>query len=204
MQALGGYGYIREFGIEKIKRDVKITCIYEGTSEIQQNIISTFRWKTSRKTRGAHYGDISRQMAELHARHPNIGAAMISAASHALNGVINLAHDHRLTRFQYVMFMLADIMTQVEVGAGLVKKAGYAMETGESDAEKFRLMARVFAWEAAQTAATLIARIVGQTGVLDATEVSAFFDTISFDQLSRGCGTLVSDMDRIADILFER
>ncbi|GAH15541.1 unnamed protein product, partial [marine sediment metagenome] len=46
MQALGGYGYITEYGVEKIKRDVKITCIYEGTSEIQQNIISTFRWQS--------------------------------------------------------------------------------------------------------------------------------------------------------------
>jgi alkylation response protein AidB-like acyl-CoA dehydrogenase len=35
IQALGGYGYISEFEVEKIKRDVKITCIYEGTSEIQ-------------------------------------------------------------------------------------------------------------------------------------------------------------------------
>ncbi|MCD6225000.1 MAG: acyl-CoA dehydrogenase family protein, partial [Deltaproteobacteria bacterium] len=40
IQALGGYGYICEYEVEKIKRDVKVTCIYEGTSEIQQNIIS--------------------------------------------------------------------------------------------------------------------------------------------------------------------
>ena len=62
IQALGGYGYIREFGVEKIKRDVKITCIYEGTSEIQQSIISTFRWKTSRKTKGLFYGRIVDEM----------------------------------------------------------------------------------------------------------------------------------------------
>ena len=52
IQALGGYGYITEFEVEKIKRDVKITCIYEGTSEIQQSIISTFRWKETRKSKG--------------------------------------------------------------------------------------------------------------------------------------------------------
>ena len=46
IQALGGYGYIREYDVEKIKRDVKITTIYEGTSEIQQLIISTFRWRS--------------------------------------------------------------------------------------------------------------------------------------------------------------
>ncbi len=56
MQALGGYGYITEYAVEKIKRDVRITTIYEGTSEIQQNIISTFRWKKTRKTKGEFYG----------------------------------------------------------------------------------------------------------------------------------------------------
>jgi alkylation response protein AidB-like acyl-CoA dehydrogenase len=34
IQALGGYGYIREFEVEKIKRDVKITTIFEGTSDL--------------------------------------------------------------------------------------------------------------------------------------------------------------------------
>ena len=62
IQALGGYGYITEFGVEKIKRDVKITCIYEGTSEIQQNIISTFRWKKTRKTKGEYYLGMAREM----------------------------------------------------------------------------------------------------------------------------------------------
>ncbi|MEA3427997.1 MAG: acyl-CoA dehydrogenase family protein, partial [Thermodesulfobacteriota bacterium] len=62
MQALGGYGYIAEFEVEKIKRDVKITCIYEGTSEIQQSIISTFRWKKTRKSKGGYYMSISSEM----------------------------------------------------------------------------------------------------------------------------------------------
>jgi alkylation response protein AidB-like acyl-CoA dehydrogenase len=35
IQAFGGYGYMREYEVEKIKRDVKILTIYEGTSEIQ-------------------------------------------------------------------------------------------------------------------------------------------------------------------------
>jgi len=36
IQALGGYGYTREYEVEKIRRDVRITTIYEGTSEIMQ------------------------------------------------------------------------------------------------------------------------------------------------------------------------
>jgi len=40
VQIHGGYGYMREYGIERLMRDAKITQIYEGTSEIQQLVIS--------------------------------------------------------------------------------------------------------------------------------------------------------------------
>lgn len=40
MQILGGYGYTSEYPIERFARDVRITTIYEGTSEIQRLIIS--------------------------------------------------------------------------------------------------------------------------------------------------------------------
>jgi acyl-CoA dehydrogenase len=39
VQVFGGYGYIREYPVEKLMRDSKIFQIYEGTSEIQRNII---------------------------------------------------------------------------------------------------------------------------------------------------------------------
>src|SRR5512138_2255262 len=40
MQMLGGYGYTQDYPIERFTRDVRITSIYEGTSEIQRLIIS--------------------------------------------------------------------------------------------------------------------------------------------------------------------
>ncbi len=40
MQMLGGYGYTKDFPIERYTRDARITSIYEGTSEIQRVIIS--------------------------------------------------------------------------------------------------------------------------------------------------------------------
>lgn len=40
MQILGGYGYTQDFPIERYSRDVRITTIYEGTSEIQRLIIA--------------------------------------------------------------------------------------------------------------------------------------------------------------------
>jgi hypothetical protein len=35
LQVLGGHGYVREWGIEQIVRDARVTMIYEGTNEIQ-------------------------------------------------------------------------------------------------------------------------------------------------------------------------
>jgi butyryl-CoA dehydrogenase len=40
MQILGGYGYTKDFPIERFYRDVRVTTIYEGTSEIQRLIIA--------------------------------------------------------------------------------------------------------------------------------------------------------------------
>jgi len=40
LQMMGGYGYIKEFPLERYARDVRITSIYEGTSEIQRLIIA--------------------------------------------------------------------------------------------------------------------------------------------------------------------
>ena len=55
IQALGGYGYTHEYMVEKIKRDVRITTIYEGTSEIMEMTIARDRWQLHLKTRGQHY-----------------------------------------------------------------------------------------------------------------------------------------------------
>jgi acyl-CoA dehydrogenase len=40
IQILGGYGYTREYHVERMHRDAKIHAIFEGTSEIQQLVIA--------------------------------------------------------------------------------------------------------------------------------------------------------------------
>jgi alkylation response protein AidB-like acyl-CoA dehydrogenase len=40
VQIHGGYGYIREFAAERHLRDVRVTMIYEGTSEVQRIVIA--------------------------------------------------------------------------------------------------------------------------------------------------------------------
>jgi alkylation response protein AidB-like acyl-CoA dehydrogenase len=40
VQVHGGYGYVKEYHVERLMRDAKITQIYEGTSEIQRIVIA--------------------------------------------------------------------------------------------------------------------------------------------------------------------
>ncbi|MFS8067291.1 MAG: acyl-CoA dehydrogenase family protein, partial [Byssovorax sp.] len=40
VQIHGGYGYVRDFPAERHLRDVRVTRIYEGTSEIQRTVIA--------------------------------------------------------------------------------------------------------------------------------------------------------------------
>ena len=40
VQALGGYGYVKEYPVERLMRDAKITQIYEGTNQIQRVVIA--------------------------------------------------------------------------------------------------------------------------------------------------------------------
>ena len=39
LQLLGGYGYLREYGLEKIVRDLRVHRILEGTNEIMRVVI---------------------------------------------------------------------------------------------------------------------------------------------------------------------
>ncbi|OGS45000.1 MAG: acyl-CoA dehydrogenase [Elusimicrobia bacterium RIFOXYD2_FULL_34_15] len=49
VQIFGGYGYMKEYPVEKMMRDAKITQIYEGTNQIQRNVIALDLIKKSAK-----------------------------------------------------------------------------------------------------------------------------------------------------------
>jgi alkylation response protein AidB-like acyl-CoA dehydrogenase len=40
VQIFGGYGYVKEYPVERLFRDAKVTELYEGTSEIQRIVIA--------------------------------------------------------------------------------------------------------------------------------------------------------------------
>ena len=204
IQALGGYGYIAEYEVEKIKRDVKITCIYEGTSEIQQNIISTFKWRTTVKSKGAYYGTMAQEMEALHASVPELNAATYAWAAKALNETIMFVHDHRLTKQQYIMFCLADMISYVEVGISYARKAKHLLQDSSSQAKKIVVMSRIFASEVAEMVVRNTIKIVKGSGLADEEIPASLKKKIDCSEFAASCSRLIKDMDAVADILFGR
>ena len=50
VQIFGGYGYMKEYPVEKLMRDAKLLQIYEGTSQIQRVVIARYLLKTKRRS----------------------------------------------------------------------------------------------------------------------------------------------------------
>ena len=145
IQAFGGYGYIREYEVEKIKRDVKILPIYEGTSEIQRNIISMFRMRSTVRSKGGFYLEMAGALDRLS---NECAGPLLARAFKALNEVIINSRKHKLTKSQYVMFLLADMMTWCEVANALCHKAA-EYQGGQARSTLFiKAAARLFVREA--------------------------------------------------------
>jgi len=193
IQGLGGYGYIREYEVEKIKRDIKITTIYEGTSEIQRNIIAMYRMRASVRSKGLFYG----QMAEGLAGFPEAcGADMVREAIQVLNEVVLAARKAKLLKSQYVMFLLADMMTWCEVGAAFCHKAAL-YEGKERSQEYMQTAARLFGREVLERAVSNGHRIAqGCTPMLN--DVVERLKTLD---LGRAMRDNLRDMDLVAQEL---
>ena len=171
IQALGGYGYTREYMVEKIKRDVRITTIYEGTSEILQSVIGMYRWKATVKSKGAFYADMAVEMDGIHADHPGVGADLVAMALRDTNAVIQACHRARLTSRQSVMFRLADMMTICEIACALVRKAARWADEVHAGADVEAAISRV----QARRTLSLVGAYAGEamTGHLDPKDTDA-------------------------------
>jgi acyl-CoA dehydrogenase len=211
IQALGGYGYTHEYMVEKISRDVRITTIYEGTSEIMEMTISRDRWQFHLKTRGQHYHERARELEALHARHPNVGADVAALAHHALAEVLEKARVARLTRYQHILLRIGEWIAYAESAGSLARRAARFAENKLNekanrrfDATALAALSRIFAREAALKVAEEGLRwISGAGGVSDA-EMPAFETSLLLPTVHRAQAGLISDMDFIADVLYAR
>jgi alkylation response protein AidB-like acyl-CoA dehydrogenase len=188
IQAHGGYGYTHEYEVEKIRRDVRITTIYEGTSEIQQNIIGTHRWRMMVKTKGGFYREMADSLREL-----GTGEAAALAAE-ALADTILVCHSRRLPREQIVLMELARLATEVETAVALARKA--AKDTGDRK-ELLMPCARLHAGAAARDVATTGLRLLLASGRFSDEEIADWRQRVHFEE---ALATAAGELELMGDV----
>ena len=211
IQALGGYGYTHEYMVEKIKRDVRITTIYEGTSEIMEMTIARDRWQLHLKTRGRHYHEQAQKFEQLHASHLNVGADCAALALHALAEIMEKARVARLTRFQHILLRLGELIAYAECAGSLARRAALMADNKLNekanrrfDATALATVSRIFAREAALKVSEEGVRWVIGAGGVSNTDLSAFETTLGVPAIHQAQAGLIADMDYVADVLYNR
>ena len=155
IQGHGGYGYTKEYMVEKIKRDVRITTIYEGTSEIMEWTIARDRWQLHLKTRGAYYNDWAARLDALHQAEPANGANYAALAMRALAQVLERCRIDRLTRNQHILFRLGEMIAYAETAAVFAERVVQKpTEAIPLDVATRQTLARIHARSAALKVAT--------------------------------------------------
>jgi len=198
IQALGGNGYTREYMVEKIKRDVRITMIYEGTSEILEWTTARDRWQLHLKSRGAHYLDWAERAERLHAERKDVGANHAAVALRRLAAILERCRLDKLTRHQHVLFRLGELVAQAEGAAVFAQRAATAPTTAiPLPPATLAAMSRVFAREAAARVAFEGARWAIAAGQTD----PEFLRSLDLNQLLAGQAGGIEDMDVIAGSL---
>jgi alkylation response protein AidB-like acyl-CoA dehydrogenase len=211
IQALGGYGYTREYMVEKIKRDVRITTIYEGTSEIMEMTIGRDRWQEHLKTRGEHYHRMARDLEDLHGRQPAVGANVAALALHALAVVLERARGARLTRHQHVLLRLGELIAHAECAGSTARRAAAAAfgtldprASARFDAVGQAAISRVYAREAALRVAGDGLRLICGASPGGAADAGPLAADLRMPAIHAAQAGLLADLDHVADILYGR
>ena len=209
IQAHGGYGYTREYLVEKIKRDVRITTIYEGTSEIMEMTIARDRWQEHLKTRGRYYHDRALALEALDDSHPGLGAGTAALALHALAEVLEWCRIGRLTRNQHVLLRLGELIAYSECAEALSRRAARAAEGALSpkasarfDAAGLAVLARVFARDAATRVAWLGLRLVRGSDGADDAQLAELEEALRVHEIAAAESGGLEDMNLAADAIY--
>jgi alkylation response protein AidB-like acyl-CoA dehydrogenase len=186
--------------VEKIKRDVRITRIYEGTSEIMEMTVARGRWQEHLKSGGDYYHAQARELESLPAE---VGADVAALAFHALAELLEQCRIGRLTRHQHVLLRLGALIAQAEGAAAFARHAQRAADkqlhpkaARSLRAPALAAASRVYARGAALTIATegvrLVAGAGGEPGEL------------GLPGICRAQAGLLTDMQAVADAIYAR
>lgn len=200
IQALGGYGYTKEYMVEKIKRDVRITTIYEGTSEIMEWTIARDRWREHLISRGEFYQAWAERLEEKQQQEPDNGAGTAALAMRALAVILERCRLDRLTRNQHILFRLGELITYAETAAIFSERViSHPTEAIALDIPARQALARIHARDAALKIAVDGLRWTMGAGQGDP-DLTGKLDLQAIYQAQDG---LVEDMDYARDRLNE-
>jgi alkylation response protein AidB-like acyl-CoA dehydrogenase len=198
IQALGGYGYTREYMVEKHKRDVRITTIYEGTSEIMEWTIARDRWQLHLKSRGEFYRDWAARLELAQRGEPNSGAGTAALATAALAVILERCRIDRLTRNQHILFRLGELVAYAETAAIFSETVtSHPTEGIALDVPTRQAMARIHAREAALKIAAEGLRWSIGAGQSD----PVLADSLGLPAIYASQAGLIDDMDFVAQKL---
>ncbi len=186
VQALGGYGYCVDFEVEKIRRDARILRIYEGTSEIQQSIISIFRMRENVRSKGRFYNSMAEEVEGA----ADAGGPAVARAARFLAEAAQVAFRAKLVRHQHIAFEFATAMTDVEIAVALVRAAA------PSGNDLLKAQARLWASQVALGAPSRMLAAVSASGVL------ASEDICRLSQLADVDGAIALQAGRLGDMDF--
>ena len=202
IQAFGGNGYVREFPVEKIKRDVKITCIYEGTSEILELTTFRQRWQDNINADGRYYDKVADEMDALHAKGPDVGASAAAVAARALSAVLKACYDLKLTSNQIAHMKLGELMCYAETAASFCREAAKEKlsEAVLFDQEAWRAMSRIHAAQSASWISSEGLRLVA--GCADI-ETLGLVEALNLKAVAKVQKGTIADMDLVAKKMTE-
>ncbi len=205
IQAHGGYGYTHDYMVEKIKRDVRITRIYEGTSEIMEMTVARGRWQEHLKSGGDYYHALARELEALPAE---VGADVAALALHALAELLERCRSAKLTRNQHVLLRLGALIARAEGAAAFARRAQraadrqlHAKAVKSLRAPALAAASRVYARDTAMTIATEAVRLVAGG---DGGELGDFEQRLGLAAIHRAQAGLLSDMQSVSEALYAR
>jgi alkylation response protein AidB-like acyl-CoA dehydrogenase len=211
IQAHGGYGFTRPYVVEKIKRDVRITTIYEGTSEIMEMTIARDRWQQHLKTRGSYYAEQAAGLTALHARNPKVGADVAALAASCLGAVLEACRLGKLTRNQHILLRLGELIAWAETAGSMARRAAAFADGTMSDkadrrfdAPALAAISRVFAREAALKVAEEGLRWVAGSLEPGTPDGAALAASLPLDAVRAAQTGLLADLDLVADVIYDR
>jgi alkylation response protein AidB-like acyl-CoA dehydrogenase len=165
VQVFGGNGYSREFPLERMYRDARITRIYEGTNEINRMLIPARLLKQSPAQFGAEArAAIAAQPPAASSPTPLGGErefiARLKQLAVALLGQAVAVHGDGLKDEQEVLAQIADVMIETYASESALLRAAKMAARGDGRAALAPDIARVYAHDAADKVAAAARQVV--------------------------------------------